>query len=156
MWIDSSLEFADAVALDTTGTNTDNIGNNIDIGVARDIGQGQPLYFVVQVAVAPTSGGSATIQFSLVSDASSTIATNGSQTIHYLSDAIAIATLTAGWTMGIALPFGNTQLGEGGTGYERFLGFQTVTGTAALTAGSVNAFLTNSQYGWTAYPDGNN
>ncbi len=73
-----------------------------------------------------------------------------------VSQAIAIAHLTAGWTMGSALPFGNRQRGEGGTGYERFLGFQTVTGTAALTAGSVNAFLTNSQYGWTAYPDGNN
>ena len=157
MWLDERLEFADATALDTSGTDTDLVGDVIDMGSAgRDIGQGQPVYFVVQITTAPTSGGSATLQFSVASDAVAAIATNGNQTIHFLSDAIAIATLTIGWTGVWALPMADTVQGEDTAGYERYLGFQTVTGTAALTAGNANAFLTLDAYGWNSYPDASN
>ena len=157
MWLDERLEFADATALDTSGTDTDLIGDVIDLGATgRDIGQGQPVYFVVQITTAVTSGGSATVQFSVASDGVAAIATNGNQTIHFLSDAIAVATLTAGLTMVFPLPSNDTGLGEDNVGYERYLGFQTVTGTAALTAGAVNAFLTLDNYGWQSYPDATN
>ncbi len=155
MIMDSNLEFADATALDTTGTNTDLIGNVIDLGVARDIGVGQPLFFVVQITTALTSGGSATVQFSVASDSAAAIATDGNQTIHFLSDAYAIASLVAGWTRVFPLPSGDAEAAIT-TGYERYLGFQTVTGTAALTAGAVNAFLTLDGSGWKSYPDANN
>jgi hypothetical protein len=155
MWLDERLEFADATALNTSGTDTDLIGDVIDLGVARDIGQGQPLYFVVQVTTLPTSGGSATVQFSLASDAAAAIATNGTQTIHFLSNAFAIADLVAGWQAVWPLPSGDNDAAFT-TGYERYLGFQTVTGTAALTAGAVNAFLTLDAHGWKSYADANN
>jgi len=152
MIMDETLEFADAVALDTSGTDTDLIGDVIDLGVARDIANGQPLYLVVQIDTAVTSGGSATVQFSLASDAVAAIATDGNQTIHYLSDAFPVASLTQGFSIVVPLPMG----GAVSTGYERYLGFQTVTGTAALTAGKVNAFLTIDPHGWTSYADANN
>ena len=155
MILDEGLEFADATALDTTGTDTDLIGDVIDIGVARDIGQGQPLYFVVQITTALTSGGSATVQFSLASDSVEDVATDGTQSIHFLSNAIAVADLTAGKKLIFPLPMGDGDAAIT-TGYERYLGFQTVTAVAALTAGAVNAFLTLDPHGSKNYPDANN
>lgn len=149
MIMDELLEFADATALNTSGTDTDNIGDIIDLGAAgQDIGNGQPLYLVVQVTTAVTSGGSATVQFSLASDATTTIAVDGTQTIHFLSAPIAKADLTAGKTFVFPIPPG----GDVKT-YERYLAFQTVTATAALTAGNVNAFLTLDGHGWKAHAD---
>lgn len=155
MILDERLEFADATALDTTGTNTDNIGDVIDISDARDIGQGQPMYLVVQVTTAVTSGGSATVQFSLASDSTETLSTDGTQSIHFLSNAFAVADLTAGKQFVFPLPMGDGDAAIT-TGYERYVGFQTVTGTAALTAGAVNAFLTYDPTGWKSYPDATN
>ena len=44
MIMDERLEFADATALDTSGTDTDLIGDVIDLGsVTSDIGNGQPI-----------------------------------------------------------------------------------------------------------------
>lgn len=148
MILDERNEFADATALDTTGTDTDNIGDIIDLGGTTNYlggGDHRQMYLVVQITTTVTSGGSATVQFKLVSDATSTIATDGSATEHIASDAKAIAGLTAGTQFAYALP---------GGAYERYLAFQTVTGTAALTAGAVNAFLTyDPPADWRAYPD---
>lgn len=153
MILDERLEFADAVALNTSGTSTYNTGDSIDMGAGgRDAGQGQPIYFVVQVSTPVTSGGGATVQFSVVSDGSTTIATDGNQTIHFLSDAIAKADLTAGATFIFPLPIGY----DDAVAYERYLAFQIVVGTSALTAGAVNAFLTIDPYGWKSYADATN
>ena len=148
MIMDELLEFADATALDTSGTNTDNIGDIIDLGATpQDFGSGEPMYFVVQVTTAVTSAGSATVQFQLASDATTTIATDGNQSIHYTSAAIPKADLVAGYELVVPVPLGV------GVPYERYLAFQTVTGTAALTAGNVNAFLTKAPKKWVAYAD---
>ncbi|MCG9104142.1 hypothetical protein LH462_10480, partial [Laribacter hongkongensis] len=40
---------------------------------------------------------------------------------------------------------------EGSKPYERFVGVQQVTGTAAVTAGKINAFLTPDVARWKAY-----
>ena len=152
MILDERTEFADAVTL-TTGTGTNNEGDIIDMGTGGvDAGQGQPVYVVIQVDTAMTSGGSATVQFSVVSDSTSTIATDGTQTIHFLSDAFAVADMTAGATFVFALPVGFDDVAA----YERYLAFQVVVGTAALTAGAVNAFLTLDPHGWTAHADASN
>lgn len=152
MWVDDTLEFADATALDTTGTNTDNIGDLIDLGAAgEDIGNGEPLYLVVQVTTAVTSGGSATVSFQLASDSTTTVAVDGNQSIHVVSDAYPVASLVAGFEVVLPVPPGG-----GGAAFERYLAFQTTTGTAALTAGNVNAFLTREPAVWKAYADANN
>jgi len=149
MIMDERLEFADATALDTSGTDTDLIGDVIDLGsTTSDVGNGQPIYLVIQVDTAVTSGGSATVDFKLLSDAAAAIAVDGTATQHFASGPIAKATLVAGYTVAVvALPIGT---------YERFLGVATTTAAAALTAGKINAFLTYDPVGWTALPDSTN
>jgi hypothetical protein len=146
MIMDERLEFADATALDTSGTDTDLIGDVIDLGsTTSDVGNGQPIYLVIQVDTAVTSGGSATVDFKLVSDAAAAIAVDGTATQHFASGPVAKATLIVGYTVAVvALPIGT---------YERYLGIVTTTATAALTAGKINAFLTYDPVGWTALPD---
>ena len=135
MLLDERTEFADNTELDQSGTDTDNLGDVIDLGKARDIGQGQQLYLVIQVTVAFTSaGGTATIVFQLVSDGTDTIATSG-QTIHAMTTPLTITQLALGKQYVIPVP-------SEGLAYEQFLGLQQVTAVQALTGGKVNAFLT--------------
>lgn len=147
MILDDRLEFCDAVSLNTGGAGTYNLGDIIDLSVARDIGVGQDLFLVVSCDTTATSGGAATAQFQLVSDGTDTIATNGTQTIHATSRAIPVASITAGATLFVvALPL------EGAV-YERYLAVQQVTAVAAFTAGKINAFLTTDVSKWKAYAD---
>jgi len=155
MWLDERLEFCDATALDTSGTGTLNVGDVADLNLGRDIGMGHPMYVVFQVTTALTSGGSATVTFTMVSDATGTLATDGTQSIHIRTDDFAVADLVQGFTIVVPLPMGDAA-GTITTGYQRFLGFQQVVGTASLTAGAVNVFLTPDPHGWTSYPDANN
>lgn len=152
MILDERTEFADATSLNTGGAATYNIGDVIDlqgqaIGTAnltRDLGSVDPLWLVIRVATTATSGGSATGQFRLVSDDSGTLSTSTS-TVHYTSAAIPVASLTAGTTIAaVQLPSGS---------YERYLGIQQITGTAAFTAGAIDAFLTADPAIWRAYAD---
>lgn len=142
--------FALATALNTGAAGTYLVGDVIDLGTARDIGQGNPIYLVVQVDTTATSGGAATLQIKLASDAQAAIATDGSATEHVVSPAIAVASLTAGKRiLVVAIPF------EGNV-YERYLGILQVTGTAAFTAGKIDAFLTQTPSAWKAMADAQN
>jgi hypothetical protein len=149
MILDERTEFADAVALNTGAAGTYNIGDVIDTQVGSlntliNHGNGQPLYLVITVDTTATSGGAATGQFRLVSDAIA-VPDTATATVHYTSAAIAVASLTAGTVIAlVALPHGS---------YERYLGIQQITGTAAFTAGKVNAFLTLDPSAWRAYAD---
>jgi len=141
--------FASAVALNTGAAGTYNIGDLINMEDVRDLGQGNPLYLVVTVETTATSGGSATGQFQLVSDATSTISTT-TQTVHAVSAAHAVASMVAGYSIFvIALP-------QEGTVYEQYLGIQQITGTAAFTAGKIDAFLTMDVAAWKPYADAAN
>jgi hypothetical protein len=146
MILDERNEFADATAIGAS-TGRRLVGDVIDLGAAtRDIGNGAPLYLVIQVDTAVTSDGSATVTFELASDAGAEIATDGGATVHFATGAIPKATLVAGYTaVAVALPMGT---------YERYLGVIANVGTAALTAGKINAFLTHDVSKWTAYADG--
>ena len=147
MIIDKRTEFADAVALNTGAAGTYLVGNVIDLEkTGLDMGQGEPVYLVISVDTAANSGGSATAAFTLASDAQAAIATDGSATVHFKTDAVPVASLTAGKQVAmVALPAGT---------YERYLGILQTTGTAAFTAGKIDAFLTLDPTGWKAYPDG--
>lgn len=156
MILDARTEFADAQSVVGTAGTTINVGSQIDLSVARDIGAGQPLYLVINVDTSIITGGLAgTIAFQLASDASAAIATNGTQTIHYTSKAFvtdddALNELDAGETaVIIALPME-------GAAYEQFLGVQAVIGTTDTTAGKINAFLTHDPSKWKAYRDATN
>ena len=148
MILDERNEFCDATALNTGGAGTYLIGDVMDLGsTGDDIGTGEPLYVVIQVTTAVTSGGSATVKFHVASDAGAAIAADGSETIHSSTNAIAKASLTAGATLIFPLP------AAGSVAYERYLGIEQVTATAALTAGAVNAFITNEPHSWVAKAD---
>ena len=151
MIMDELLEFADATALSTAGTGLAAVGDVIDLGATpQDLGNGRQMYLVIQVDTAVTSAGSATVSFQLVSDGAATLAANGTETLHYASAAIPKASLVAGYEIVVAVPL------EGSVAYERYLGVQQNVGTAALTAGKINAFLTFDPKGWKAYPDAAN
>lgn len=150
MYLDERTEFADATALNTGAAGTYNIGDvidtratSIDPNVTKDH-EGSDLYLVIQVDTTATSGGAATGQFRLVSDDTATPDT-ATATIHYTGPAIPVATLVAGYRYcAVRLPSGS---------YERYIGVQQITGTAAFTAGKINAFLTADPALYRAYAD---
>ncbi len=142
MILDERNEFADATALSTAATGLALVGDVIDLGT-DGVNDVDNMYLVVQVDTAVTSAGSATVEFQLASDAQAAIAVDGSATVHFKSAAIAKATLVAGYQVcAVALPKGT---------YERYLGILQNVGTAALTAGKINAFLTNDPNTWKAF-----
>lgn len=157
MYLDSRTEIADALAMNTGAAGTYNIGNVIDTrsfgsggstytdpNVTKDF-EGSELYLMIQIDTTATSGGSATAQFQLVSDSTSTISTDGTQSIHYIGPAVAVASLTAGYLYCcVPLPRGS---------YERYVGVQQVTAVAAFTAGKINAFLVDDPALYRAYAD---
>lgn len=151
--IDKRSELASAVALSTAATGLALVGSQYDLGsIGHNVGAGKQLYLVLRVSTSVTSAGAATVAFSLVSDAQAAIAVDGSATVHFTSAAIPKATLVAGYTIAvIALPIGV------GITYERYLGILQNVGTAALTAGAIDAFLTyDPPENWKSYADATN
>lgn len=147
MILDERTEFCDATSLNTGAAGTYLLGDQIDSGVVRDLGNGQPIYLAITVDTLPTSGGSATAQFTLASDDSASIATNGTASVHFVTKAFAISEMAAGTVLAaVALP-------AQGVAYERYLGVLQTTGTAAFTGGKINAFLTTDVARWKAYAD---
>lgn len=144
MILDERTEFCDATALNTGGAGTYLLGDQVDLTVPNNIGTLSDLYLVIRVDTLPTSAGAATAQFTLASDASASIATDGSATVHFQTKAFAISEMAAGTVLAcVALPQGFT--------YERYLGVLQTTGTAAFTGGKVDAFLTHDPARWFAY-----
>jgi len=148
MILDERLEFADALAINTGGANTYLLGDVIDLQspsggpVLQDIGLGEEIFFVITVDTLFASA-TGTIYFQLVSDSVATLLT--SQTVHFATAVDATPFDAAGTVLAaVALPLGN---------YERYLGVLQITGTAAFTAGKINAFLTKDVSKWVAYPN---
>lgn len=154
MILDDRLEFADALAINTGAAGTYLLGDIVDLNPAaqppanqvRDVGRGEPVYFVATV---DTSLASATCTFTLqlITDDNTSMS---SPAVLWASPAFAQAAATAGTVLAaVMLPIE-------GVAYERYLGIQQVTGTAAFTAGKINAFLTSDVSRWKAYKDASN
>lgn len=143
MILDERNEFCDNTALNTGAAGTYLIGDVIDTG-GDGINDVDDLYLVIEVSTTATSGGAATATFVLASDAQAAIATDGSATVHHRTATFTVDNMTAGtYITKVELPKGQ---------YERYLGILQVTGTAAFTAGAVNAFLTPNVETWKAFP----
>ena len=144
MILDERTEFCDALALNTGAAGTYLLGDQVDLGKANNVGTGDYDEFVITVDTTATSGGAATAEFQLVSDAQAAIAVDGSATVHWTSGPIPVAQLVAGATLArVKLPKGFKS--------ERYLGVLQKTGTAAFTAGKINAFITPASAGWDAF-----
>jgi hypothetical protein len=95
-----------------------------------------------------------TTAFQLVSDATATPSTDGTQTIHFTSDVFTAAQLTAGTRFVFPLPAGDT---AGGNTYERYLGLQTVQATEGEDDLTIDAFLSlDPASSKRHYPDASN
>jgi len=137
--------FADGVALNTGAAGNYLIGDVIDLGVARNIGADSELYLVITVDTTATSGGSATLAIDILTDDNAALASPA--IVATVVPATAVASLTAG-TLLCRLKVPSSDL------YERYIGIRQTTGTAAFTAGKINAFLTRTPPARRAYPDG--
>lgn len=147
MILDKLTEFCDATALNTGGAGSYLIGSQIDLSQARDIGNGQPVYLVIQVETEIDAGASGTVQFHLASDATAAIDPS-TGTKHLSSPVFTVGTgIPAGTVlMAVALPME-------GNAYEQFLGIVQTTGVAAVTAGKIDAFLVHDVAAWKSYAD---
>ena len=151
MILDSFLEFADGADF-ANEIGSANVGDIIDLGLAdRDPGHGGKMFLVVSIDTAADGGGgaAATVAFQLVSDSTTTIATDGTQTIHFTSKPHVAADLTLGRVFVYPLPISGLE-------YERYLGLQLVTGTEGEDALVASAYLTTDAHGWRAMPDASN
>lgn len=155
MWLDKTLEFADATSV-AAAAGTALIGNVIDLTEARDIGNGTSMFLVLQCTTSIITGGSAgTIKFQLASDAQAAIAVDGTASVHidtgtFVTDGDDANDFDAGDNIGIF------QLPMEGRAYERYLGILCVIATTTVTAGAINAFLTCDARAWQAYADADN
>ena len=135
MITDKLTTLCTAVALNTGGAGNYVLGDSIDIGTLRDIGQGTEMFLVVTVETTLTSGGSATLQIALTSDA---VDPNNASTatVHATSAVLAVADGSAGVNLL------TVQIPWEGAAYERYLGIRQITAGAAFTGGKINAFFT--------------
>lgn len=142
----------------TEAAGTYNFTNQIDLGAEqRDIGNGKVIYLVISVSGGDdgiiTGGSAGTIAFRLVSDASASIATDGSATLHwqsksFVTDGADANELKQGDKVCIAIPLEDPA-------YERYLGVQAVIATTTVTEGTVDAYLTyDAPKGYKAYAQG--
>lgn len=154
MIIDSRLEICDNAALTLAGFATTpvplgsliDLTSNLAIGNALKEypGNSDRAYLCIRVTTTATSAGAATVKFALVSDAQDPVVA-ATATPHWESPDIPKATLVAGYEVAcIPLPRGV---------YERYLGLVQTVGTADLTAGKVDAYITLTPPSWFAAPD---
>lgn len=141
---DKLATLAEGTALNTGAAGNYTIGDVIDLGAAYQLNDTDDLYLVITVDVTATSGGSATGQFALLTDDNDAMS---SATAIVTTAAFAVAAMTAGTRIAaVAIPKA--------AGFERYIGLRQITGTAAFTAGAINAFLTRDVQTWRAYSDG--
>jgi hypothetical protein len=133
MMTDALLQLSSAQAVTATAVST----NTIDLGVARDIGQGQSLYVVIGVDEAATSAGATTVTFQVINSASAALS---SPTILVQTDAIGKAELTLG-RKPIVVQIPSAILNAQPVG-QRYLGLQYTVATGPLTAGKFTATVT--------------
>lgn len=153
MILDSRNEFCNNVLLNTGAAGTYLLGDQIDLGAVPapgPVGAVDDVYLVLSVTTGITAGSAGTVQFQLASDDSASIATNGTATVHLQTPAFVTGTGTGTTTLRPGTVLGVFQLPKSFS-YERFLGVLQVTGTAAITAGRVDAFLTSDPAMWAAY-----
>lgn len=137
MLIDKRLELSDAHALAASARST----NVIDLGTAREIGAGRPLWLIVSVDVAAdATTGDETYNVALETDSDPAF---GTPTV-LESRTIAPSTLVAGYQTAIAIP---------PTGVERYISANyTLAGTTPSV--TVSAWVSDQEpRSWKAYPD---
>jgi len=117
--------------------------NTIDLGTARDIGEGKTLYMVFTVIVGFAGTGSVDMQ--VVTDDNAALS---SPTVIGSTGAVAVASLTAGKQYVVRLPAQIASLGE------RYLGAQYTTASSPTTGTILAQIVTDIQDGRKFYASG--
>ena len=150
MLIDRQNMFSNdqAITVDAISEHVINLGplGGATANTIRDIGAGKTLYLHILVKTAFTTGDAGVLTVTLESDSTADLAT--SATTHWTSTAvIPAATLVAGYWIakGVAIP---------ASAYERYLGLRFTTTTGDMTAGAVDAWLSENRYDDRTYESG--
>lgn len=153
MILDERLEFADAVSV-AGSAGTALIGDVIDTQESTgDMSTSENLYLVVRASAAiVTASSTGTFKVALASDAQAAIATDGSATVAFESRSFATGVGAAGIKAGTLLAVIEVPMMT----HERYMGILATIGTTAVSAGSIDAFLTTDVARWKAYADGQN
>jgi hypothetical protein len=134
MLTDALLQLSTAQAVTATAVST----NTVDLGVARDIAPGRPMYAVFQIDTTFTAAGGATLNCQVVSSAAAALT---SPTVIADSGPIPVAQLTAGRRL-IAVGISPSVLTTAPNG-QRFIGAQYTVNTGPMTAGAITATITD-------------
>lgn len=138
MMYDKLNTFGTDQAVTTTAPSTD----IVDLGAARDMGNGEPLELVVLVTQSVTAAGAATVTFTLETDDTAGFST---PVVLASSGAIGKAALPAGTeVLRVKVPLDA----------ERFLRTNYTVATGPLTAGTFTAFLAHDRQASRAYASG--
>ncbi|MDP2376417.1 Bbp16 family capsid cement protein [Reyranella sp.] len=138
MYIDRQNLFGQDQAVTTSAATTD----YIDLGAARDIGNGERPEILVLCTQDVTAAGAATVTVALQSDDNPSFSSPANLV---LSDAIPKASLTAGaQVLRVAVPYGT----------ERYLRLFYTVGTGPLTAGKFTSGLVPLRQANVAYASG--
>lgn len=143
MYVDALNEFSNSQAVTSTV-----LGDTvIDLGptpTVRDLGQGEPVYLVVQTSEAVTdTGDDAKLTLTLESDTVATL--DSSPTVHFSTGALPFASFSGAGSLvvAVALPYGD---------YKRYMGVRFTVANGPLTGGKFDAFLTADVQRWKALP----
>jgi hypothetical protein len=137
MILDKQLTFSDAQAI-TAAAGSD---NTIDLGEARDIGTGKPLYVVVVVDTAFTDASSnSTLTVALEGDSTESFTPDGTQDLFTFS-----ALSAAGTVKYAALDPGAAPL------QYRYIRLKYTPNNGDLTTGAVSAYLVEDVQQFVAY-----
>jgi hypothetical protein len=147
MILDERTEFCDAQALNTGAAGSYTLGDQIDMTATSNIGTEDELYLAISVATGITAGSAGTVAFQLVSADDAALTTN--PVVHFQTAAFVTGTGTGTTTLRPGTTLAGVKLPQG-FDYKRFLGVRQVTGTAAVTAGAIDAFLTPDAALWRA------
>lgn len=135
MFTDALLQLSSAQAVTATAVST----NTLDLGVARDLGDGKGLYVVISVDEAATAAGAATVDFQVITSAAAALT---SPTVIGATSPIGKAELTLG-RKPIVIPIPSANLLAHPVG-QRYFGLQYTVATGPLTAGKFSATITGS------------
>lgn len=137
------LDHADQVMTAYAPTaQTATFSNYIDRLVAMENASGAPLYGYVNVNTSVTSAGAATVQFQVIGNNSDPTFASGNVVLAD-SGAIPKATLVAGWQIPLAISHAQLLSLEPKTAFLRYLTILVTIGTANLTAGKFDGWLSN-------------
>lgn len=131
MYLDKMLELCSALDAGGAGNATTLGTYSVDLGAAKDLSKGQPLYVVVLVDGEAFDAGYC--EFQVITDSVATLA--DTPTVHVATAAIAYTSLTLNCEP-IVIPIGNPLSVK-----EQFLGIQCVT-TGTPSEGIISAYVT--------------